>query len=155
MFWFDRSDPRTIFIDNRCEEHKLTDKSSKGGYRNLVVKPDIMADFTKLPFPDRTFALVSFDPPHFFRNGENSWVGLKYGTLKGDWQNELRRGFAECFRVLKNEGTLVFKWNEADIPVKEILKLTPEKPLFGNRSGKNSQSHWIVFVKSEEEELTL
>lgn len=148
MFWFDRADPRAIFIDKRSETHELPDKSSSGGNRTLVVSPDVIADFTALPFDDYSFAMVVFDPPHFVRNGNKSWVGLKYGTLKGDWKDELRRGFAECFRVLKPEGTLIFKWNEADIPVSKILELTPEKPLVGNRCGKNSKSHWIVFLKS-------
>lgn len=147
MFWFDRTDPRAVYIDKRCETHELKDKSSAGGKRTLVVSPDIVADFTALPFEDDTFALVCFDPPHFVRNGEKGWVGLKYGTLKGDWKEELRRGFAECFRVLRPEGTLVFKWNEDDIPVSQILSLTPEKPLFGNRCGKTAKSHWIVFMK--------
>ena len=150
MFWFDREDQRAVFIDKRQETHELPDKSSRGGRRTLVVSPDIVADFTDLPFADGSFALVVFDPPHFTRNGSKGWVGLKYGTLSGDWRQDLRKGFAECFRVLKNEGTLVFKWNESDIPVSQILALTPEKPLFGNRCGKNSQSHWIVFMKQEE-----
>ena len=29
----------------------------------------------------------------------------------------------------------------------EILKLTEEKPLFGHRSGKQSATHWIAFMK--------
>lgn len=75
-------------------------------------------------------------------------MAKKYGKLEGDWRDMIRKGFAECLRVLKQDGTLIFKWNENEIPVSEILKLTPEKPLFGNRCGKNSQSHWIVFIKT-------
>lgn len=148
MFWFDRADTRAVFMDNRRETHELPDKSSKGGMRTLVVDPDILADFTDIPFSDETFSLVSFDPPHFERNGTKGWVGLKYGTLSGGWRDMLRKGFTECFRVLKREGVLVFKWNETEIPVSEILKLTPERPLFGNRCGKTSKTHWIVFIKS-------
>lgn len=147
MFWFDRADPRAIFIDNRRETHELPDKSSRGGKRTLIVNPDMVADFTAMPFADESFALVSFDPPHFVRNGRSGWVGLKYGTLKYGWQDELRKGFSECFRVLKPEGVLVFKWNEDDIPVSQVLALTTEKPLFGNRCGKSAKSHWIVFMK--------
>lgn len=147
MFWFDRQDPRAVFVDKRSESHVLTDKSSAGGSRTLEVRPDIVADFTVLPFAAETFALVVFDPPHFTRNGDGGWMAKKYGKLTGDWREEIRQGFAECFRVLKCEGTLVFKWNENEIPVSQILALTPEKPLFGNRCGKNSQSHWICFLK--------
>ena len=147
MFWFDRADPRAVFVDKRKETHVLPDISSKGGSRTLTIAPDIVADFTALPFETGTFALVVFDPPHFERNGDSSWCAKKYGTLKGDWREELRKGFAECFRVLRPEGTLVFKWNETDIPVSHILELTPEKPLFGNRCGKSNKTHWIVFMK--------
>jgi len=147
MFWFDRADPRAMFVDNRRERHTLPDVSSSGGSRELVIAPDVQADFTELPFPDNSFALVVFDPPHFERNGKTSWVGLKYGTLSGDWPEMIRRGFSECFRVLRPEGTLVFKWCADEIPVSRILALTPERPLFGNKSGKNSKTHWIVFIK--------
>lgn len=147
MFWFDRKDSRATFVDKRRERHTLPDVSSKGGSRELVIDPDHLADFTDLPFPDNTFALVVFDPPHLERNGATGWVGLKYGTLKGDWREELRRGFAECFRVLRPEGVLIFKWCEDEIPVSQILALTPERPLFGHRSGKQQKTHWVTFMK--------
>jgi len=147
MFWFDRQDVRAVFVDKRRESHTLTDKSSKGGTRELIIDPDMQADFTALPFADETFALVIFDPPHLIRNGRKGWLAKKYGKLEGDWREELRQGFVECFRVLKPEGTLIFKWNEHEIPVSQILALTPERPLLGNRCGKTSKSHWIVFSK--------
>ena len=125
MFWFDRDDPRAIFVDRRRESRDLKDSSSIGGRRTLIVNPDIVADFTSLPFASNSFALVSFDPPHFQRNGASGWIALKYGTLSGDWRDMLRKGFLECFRVLKPEGTLVFKWCADEIPVSQILALTP------------------------------
>ena len=127
MFWFDRQDARAVFVDKRRERHTLPDVSSKGGSRELVIDPDHQADFTALPFADQTFALVVFDPPHFERNGATGWVGLKYGTLKGDWRGMLRAGFAECFRVLEPGGVLVFKWNETQVALREVLALTPER----------------------------
>jgi SAM-dependent methyltransferase len=147
MFWFDRKDDRAVFVDKRREVHTLTDASSKGGSRQLIIEPDFQADFTALPFDDGRFALVVFDPPHLVRAGRKGWLAKKYGKLEGDWREELRKGFAECFRVLKSEGTLIFKWNENDVPVSQILALTPERPLFGNRCGKSAKSHWIVFQK--------
>lgn len=149
MFWFDRQDSRAVFMDKRREEHFLPDKSSRGGTRHIVISPDILGDFTSIPFPDESFSLVVFDPPHFARNGKKSWIGLKYGTLPPEWRSEIERGFSECFRVLKPTGVLVFKWNESEIPVGEILKLSCERPLFGNRCGKTAKSHWIVFMKGE------
>lgn len=152
MFWFDRNDERATFVDKRCESHILTDKSSKGGNRTLVVDPDIRADFTALPFHDDSFSMVVFDPPHLIRNGKKSWLAKKYGKLEGDWKEELRQGFSECFRVLKPDGALIFKWNEHDIPVSQILALTPARPLLGNRCGKTAKSHWIVFLKATQPE---
>jgi len=58
----------------------------------------------------------------------------------------LRKGFVECFRVLKPNGVLVFKWGESQFKVAEILKLTPEQPLFGHKTSKTT--HWCVFIKA-------
>lgn len=147
MMWFDKNDKRAIFSDKRQETHILPDKSSKGGVRTLQVNPDVVADFTNLPFPSESFVHVVFDPPHFRRNGEKSWCGLKYGTLKGGWEEEIRKGFEECFRVLSVGGTLVFKWCESDIPLAKVLSLTDNKPLYGNKNPKRVGTHWIVWVK--------
>ncbi|MNS93863.1 hypothetical protein D3C72_1280610 [compost metagenome] len=59
----------------------------------------------------------------------------------------MRLGFAECFRVLKPNGTLNFKWNEAHIKVKEVLACTPHKPLYGQVSGRTGMTHWLTFIK--------
>ena len=73
---------------------------------------------------------------------------IKYGALQNKgWQKMLKEGFAECFRVLNPGGFLIFKWNETDIKVSEILKLTPYKPIFGHISGKRANTHWICFMK--------
>ena len=55
--------------------------------------------------------------------------------------------FGECFRVLKEHGVLILKWNETQIPVSQILKLTTRKPLFGNKQPNRTGTHWIVFMK--------
>lgn len=153
MFWFDSADPRVVFGDKRQESCQLTDSSSKGGSRSLIIAPDVMLDFCALPFADGTFSLVVFDPPHLIRSGRKSWLAKKYGKLGADWREELRQGFSECFRVLRPLGTMIFKWNENDIPVSQILALTPERPLIGNRCGKSAKSHWIVFLKPGGREL--
>lgn len=149
MFWFDREDDRCVFGDIRSERHTLKDKSSTGGSRELIIEPDQLMDFRALPFPDDQFHLVIFDPPHLIRNGKNGWLAKKYGKLGEDWRLDLRAGFAECFRVLRPFGTLIFKWNEEEVKVSELLALTPHRPLLGNRCGKTAKSHWIVFMKPE------
>lgn len=47
-------------------------------------------------------------------------------------------------RVLDNYGVLIFKWNEEQIKLKEVLKVIDYKPLFGN---KRAKTHWLVFMK--------
>jgi ubiquinone/menaquinone biosynthesis C-methylase UbiE len=79
--------------------------------------------------------------------GKESWLALKYGKLKENWREDIRKGFEECFRVLANGGVLIFKWNETQIKVSEILALTDQKPVFGHISGKRANTHWITFMK--------
>ena len=75
---------------------------------------------------------------------------VKYGWLPAHgWKEILRKGFAECFRVLQDGGFLIFKWNETDITVTEILKLTPYRPVFGHISGKRANTHWLCFSKDD------
>ncbi len=148
MFWFDRKDPRCTFLDNRRVRHTLKDKSVRKGSRALVIDPDVQADFRDLPFASGRFSVVVFDPPHLVRAGKKSWLAKKYGVLEMKWQDDLRTGFLECFRVLAPLGVLVFKWNEYQVPISQVLALTPERPLFGNRSGRQSKSHWVVFQKA-------
>lgn len=147
MFWFDRDDNRVIFCDKRAERHLLNDKTAKGGKRDLVVAPNVISDFTALPFPSNYFNTVVFDPPHYKNIGDKSWLRAKYGRLDGDWRIVLHDGFSECFRVLAESGTLIFKWASVEFPLSEILQLTNARPLFGHNSGKRSLTHWVAFTK--------
>lgn len=144
MFWFDKQDPRAVYGDVRTESHILCDG------RSLEISPDIEFDFTDIPFGDNEFHLVVYDPPHLKNVGHTSWLGKKYGRLPKDFKPMLAQGFAECFRVLKPNGVLIFKWNESQILVSEILPLAVQKPLFGHKSGKQQLTHWITFMKPAE-----
>lgn len=149
MMWFDPANPDALFGDRRRETLTVTDRSHgrADGTRTLCVEPDVQFDFRAMPFPDESFKLVAFDPPHLVRAGPRSWMAAKYGKLGVDWQDDLRAGFAECFRVLATDGVLVFKWNETQVKIREVLACTPVAPLFGNTSGKKAGTHWIVFMK--------
>jgi len=109
----------------------------------------LIAVFGEIPFPAEGFRLVLFAPPHLCRAGKSSWLGIKYGVLESTWQNDLRRGFEECMRVLHPYGVLIFKWSEDQINTADVLKLLPVRPLFGNRRGK---AIWMCFMKFPEEE---
>lgn len=151
MMWFNRQHPDVVFGDQRREVITVTDRSHgrADGTRTLRIEPDVLLDFRALPYPDGTFKLVAFDPPHLVRAGPQSWLAAKYGKLGQDWRDDLRKGFAECFRVFANDGVLVFKWNETQVRVGEVLALTPHKPLFGQVSGRGHMTHWLVFMKPE------
>lgn len=138
MFWFEKKNSDVVYMDNR----QLSDVLCDG--RKLEVNPDVVADFRNMPFDDETFYLVVFDPPHLLKAGENSWLAKKYGKLGQDWKNDIAQGFDECMRVLKPNGTLIFKWNEDQIKLSEILEVIATKPLFGDR---RSKTHWLTFMK--------
>ena len=138
MIWFDKQHPDALYMDNRELTTTLCDE------RVLNINPDVVADFRQMPFPDESFYLVVFDPPHLVRAGADSWLAQKYGLLSGDWKTDIAQGFAECIRVLKANGTLIFKWNEDQVPLGEVLKAIGQRPLFGNRRAK---THWLVFMK--------
>ncbi len=148
-FYFDKKDDRVLFGDIRVKEtHLLTNGQT------IHIEPDEVMDFRAIPYPDETFKVVVFDPPHMLNLSEKSWMRKKYGVLdKETWRDDLTKGFAECFRVLKDQGTLIFKWNEVSIPLKDILTLTPYKPVLGHPSGKRMGTHWVLFIKTEEDLL--
>lgn len=141
MFWFDKTNPNVLFADIREESHILCDG------RSLEIRPDIISDFRDMPFNDETFLHVVFDPPHLKNIGNDAYMALKYGKLTTEWKKDIADGFNECMRVLKTGHTLVFKWNEDQIKVSEILSSINLKPLYGDKSGKRSKTHWLVFIK--------
>lgn len=138
MFYFDKENEEVLFADTRELETTLCDG------RTLLVKPDIFLDFRDMPFPDETFKVVVFDPPHLNSGGTTSWIIQKYGILPKDWKPYLKTGFEECMRVLEKDGLLVFKWNENQIPFAEVLRVFGRKPLLGDKRG---ETRWVIFLK--------
>ena len=143
MFWFDKHQPNTIFVDIRIKEKGLI-KSRP----NFDVQPDKIMDFRDLKFLDKSFKLVVWDPPHMKTLNETSIMAKKYGCLNAQtWQWDLKKGFKECWRVLDDFGILIFKWCETEISTKEVLALFPETPLFGHPIGSKSNTQWFCFMK--------
>ncbi len=145
MFWYDKTNEQTIFMDKR--------EVDKGAFPNnwnpnWCVKPDVLADFRNMPFPDNSFKLIIYDPPHLTSGSEKSVINKKYGLLnKETWKEDIIQGFTECYRVLDEYGTLIFKWNEANIKASELIKSFPVKPLFGDFTGKTGKTIWFTFMK--------
>lgn len=143
MFWFDRTNPDVLFADIRDESHILCDG------RPLNIKPDIIMDFRKMPFADNTFKMVVFDPPHLKKLGHDTWMAKKYGVLLPTWELDIKAGFDECLRVLEPNGVLIFKWNEIQITLNQVLKVINTPPLFGHTTGKHGRTIWMCFMKPE------
>lgn len=139
-FYFGQTD-EVLFCDKNPRDSTLCDG------RAFECKPDVVADFTALPFDDESFSLVVFDPPHLLYGA--GWQAEKYGVLPKDWQATIKQGFSECWRVLKPNGTLIFKWSDVHVSLEQLRPLFPHDPLFGNRRPRQSKTHWIVFFKEE------
>jgi hypothetical protein len=138
MFYFDKENPEVLFADNRELQTTLCDG------RSLLIKPDVNMDFRNMPYPDNTFKIVVFDPPHLLHARARSWLAQKYGILPKEWKAYLKAGFQECMRVLETNGILVFKWNDDQIQFSEVLKVFGKKPLLGDKRGK---TRWVIFLK--------
>lgn len=81
--------------------------------------------------------------------GKNSWLAKKYGKLDKDtWQETLSKGLSECLRVVKPGCVVAMKWSERDIKTTELLKILPQKPVLGDKTG---MTRWLFFVRGVEE----
>ena len=141
-FYFDKQNPLVVFCDKRNDGDILLCNG-----QTINISPDVVCDFKALPYDDETFYLVVFDPPHLIDKLETAWMVKKYGSLPKDWQSELKQGFDECWRVLKPNGTLIFKWNEAQVKTSEIIKVFGKQPILGHPSGKRMGTQWLCFFK--------
>lgn len=66
MFWFDKNNPNVLFMDKRNETLKAKDRDK---VRTIEINPDIVGDFTDMPFENESFYMVVFDPPHLKKIG--------------------------------------------------------------------------------------
>lgn len=134
-----------MYLDNRVlPETRLCDN------RKFRVEPDVIADFTNLPFKSETFHLVVFDPPHLIKVNDDAYMKIKFERLTDEWPQVIHDGFQECMRVLKPYGTLIFKWSEVQIPTRKVIDAIGQEPLFGHISGRKMNTHWMAFMKIPE-----
>ena len=149
MFYFDKKDPNVLFADIREVHEKLCDG------RLLEISPDVFADCTNMPFADGSFRMVVFDPPHLKNVGLNSWLYKKYGKLPDNWQEFINASIHECMRVLADYGVLVFKWNEQQIKVSQVLDAIKDyTPVFGHRTTVKNNTIWLCFMKYPKSKTT-
>jgi len=146
MFWFDKNQENTIFQDIREYNKGFIDNRP-----NRELKPDIIGDFRKLKYKDKSFKLVILDPPHLIGKPDGCRITKTYGVLnKETWREDIKKGFNECWRVLEDYGVLIFKWNESSIKRKEILEVIGKRPLFGHPNGSKIPTSWFCFMKIPE-----
>lgn len=150
LYWFNKEHPNTIFIDKREREKGFVENRP-----NREIKPDYIMDFRDLRFKDKSFKLISMDPPHLIGKEEGCRMTKTYGALnKETWKEDIKRGFEECWRVLEDYGVLIFKWSDSQISFKEILKVINKEPLFGQKTGGfkgKSRTIWFTFMKIPKE----
>lgn len=150
MMWLNKRHPNALYIDNRTAEYGHIRQR-----KNHTVEPDIIMDFRALKFPDKSFKLVVFDPPHLSTLTETSIMRKKFGCLNAEtWQADLSKAFKECFRVLDDYGVFILKWNDIEISYKKVLSLCNQRPLFMNITAgpktlktKGPRSYWFCFMK--------
>lgn len=147
--WFNKHHPLAIYFD--CRDAEFNETFGNKCSKHTEIHPDVIGDFTDLPYSDNSFSLVVYDPPHRYGLKE-SWIKNRYGTYdtKEEMMDNLVKGFNECMRVLKPYGVLVFKWSEIQIPTTEIIKEFGSQPLFGHHSGKKMNTNWLCFMKEAE-----
>ena len=145
--WFNKHHPAAVYCDKREMTMALAFGKGHTSIHQCNIEPDIVCDFTALPFEDCSFQLVVFDPPHLTGAKETAWLVKKYGKLDENWPQMLHDGFMECMRVLKPDGVLIFKWSEYDLPAEDVWKAIGQKPLFGHHSGRKSRTFWGCFMK--------
>lgn len=141
-FWFDKQNPNALFMDIRQVEAGAISVQP-----NWSVQPDVIGDYRNMDFEDESFRLVVWDIPHKLKP-DKGLITMKYGALGETWREDITKGFKEIWRVLKDEGVLVFKYADLDISVKEMLSLFDVQPLFGTVTKKGvNNTYWFCFMK--------
>ena len=145
--WLNKQDPDAVFLDRRRE-----------------VKPDVVAVWQALPFPNEVFTVVNWDPPHMVYRveGKPSFLTDRIGLLEREtWPADLKNAFDELMRVVSPGGILLLKWNDNHIRAKRLLSLFKARPKFGSQVGGSrgfrtkrsneprSTTSWFCFIKEE------
>jgi hypothetical protein len=152
--WSEKNPPDTIFIDREP---------------GLKVKPDVLADFTMIPFRDGIFDMVVFDPPHLVvskpsakwahrdpAEAEFDYSGAWWGYFTSPMQmfKAIAMAQDEIYRVTTDDGFLYFKWNNAMAKTMTVIpkfsKTWVELIRTDRQTGSSvsdSTTFWVLFSK--------
>jgi SAM-dependent methyltransferase len=142
---------RVLFQDMRIDHNE-----GRGPYWECV--PEVQADTRAMPYQAGTFDLVTLDPPHVVSSdgmaGLTGWIEQKYGALTAEtWQDDLRRAFDECWRVLRPGGVLTMKWADSHRDYQAVLDQLEQTPLFGTKTNNRPNgTRWFTFHKPRDQE---
>ena len=164
VIWRTKNPENVIFIDLE---------------KKLERPPTIFADNRKLPFQDKTFSMIYFDPPHAW-SWDSIYFGfpdresfLKYRTNRNDrvptyyGMNVYKSKTAlltaiyyaqkELRRVLTDTGVLWFNWSELKISLRKTLvcfnddwiELIRLRTGSKNQTLANTPNFWVCLAKAE------
>lgn len=104
------------------------DKPSRTTFGDVAigVRPEIVMDFARLPFRDRAFDLVFFDPPHLIRSEKWNQLSDRYlhfghWETRAQWEAALDAVNDEFHRVTRGAARLFVKI--IDGPDRRVTKL--------------------------------
>jgi hypothetical protein len=147
--------------------------------RNLDVKPNLLSDITQCCFKDKSIDTIYIDLPHDWRKSESlsfytspnreifnrrfpkyasnrppRYYGWDKVKSKEQLLNLISNVSKEIYRILKDEGTLNFKWCEVKISIDDVLEILERDwvvlmnhPIKSKMQTSNCQTYWILLQK--------
>jgi len=143
----------------------------------LSIKPDFIMDCTNTGFPDNSFNIIFFDPPHSYGRTKNTgvhqtpnyevqkqkgWhIGAYYGFDKFPTKRALiafiHKAQKEFYRIIKPGGVLWFKWSEIHSTLDAMLCLFDKWDLVMKfevayqRRVKGNTTWWVMMMPIEKQ----
>ena len=143
----------------------------KGKHQNVIfldkrkeVTPDIVASNEKLPFKDKAFEKLVYDPPHtvgtltpFYTHEPEGFDRYSHWDSRPDFYKNIISVNNEAYRVLKDSGLFVIKWCDLTIKHGLIINLMDNfelkrRTLFQSKNQNKSKKFFLYFKKKGEKE---